>query len=201
MRKVGTGLVIIGILIVSLAADVIPPGSRAIPVSSRIGNMSEFPELVFLSAQTGFDESGMSFDMCPVYLVGEDGEINPGYYKFCPVSVYAVRKEKIDFVKFDDSGRFKADELGWSLEQVAEYMGSLEPEEVIRGLKTSLIVPAADPKKSEVHTYTVELGTVKEAPDGKKSEKSLLASLYYILPVPALMLLGFITYRRLRRKP
>jgi hypothetical protein len=201
MKKMFLGLVIFGVMLFSLAADVIPPGSRAIPVTSRISNFSDFPEHVFLSAQTGFDEMGMSFSMCPVYLVSEEGEINPGYYKLCPLSVYAVRRDRIDPAVFDPKGKFKAEELGWSLEQTAEYMRSLEPAEVIRGIRISLTVPFSSPKKAEMHNYTVEFGAVKEVPDDIKSEKNVLTSLYYILPIPALLLLGFITYRRLRRKP
>jgi hypothetical protein len=200
MKKSASFLMVFALLGLSLAADVIPPGSRPIPVTSRISNISDFEDYVFFSAQTGLEDRGMSLSMCPVYLVGEEGTVNPRYYKLCPLSLYAVRKDLIDLSKFDAEGKLRAEDLGWSLAEAAEYLRSLEPEEVVRGIKISLTVPAASPKKVEIHDYAVELGTLKEAPDDIKNEKNILASLYYVLPVPALLLLGFFTFRRLRRK-
>ena len=200
MKRTGVFIISLCVFLCTLSADVIPPGSKAIPVTSRIGNILDFPDHIFFSAQTGLEDKGMSLSMCPVYLVAKDGTINRGYYKLCGLSVYAVEREKIDLSQFDAAGKFKAEEMGWDLPQTSEYLRSLEPVEVIRGIDISLTVPVTSAKKMEEHTYTVELGVVKEQPDKIRSEKSSLTILYYILPIPALFLVGFLTYRRFRRK-
>ena len=81
-----------------VSADIITPGYSPIEISNAITNIDEFPDYVFVSGAS-LGEVGMGPGMCPLHLVEKNGTISGFYYKFCSVSVFAIKKENWDAQK------------------------------------------------------------------------------------------------------
>jgi hypothetical protein len=130
--------------------------------------------------------------MCPLQIVGKDGNISEHYYKFCGVFVYAVPKNNFNKTKIEEMNS-KGNING---EEVKSYLNSIGGKEVITGIATYNQVPDVSPIKEENNYYTISLSQVKTEPDKVDTTKNKLIYVYIIVPIVAILIIAFILIKR-----
>lgn len=198
-NKITTLLILILVIFPVISADVIMPGYKVIDVKNKITNIGDYPDYIFV---LGGGLEGPSPMYVKVQIVGEDGIIPGGYYKFSSPSVFAIEKDKWDE---ELMSKFMIDEPeyeGYDNYQdfYSEYIGTMESmsaKEVIKNLYNQNQVPESSSVESETKTYTIDLQKVKVEPDNNEVERKTWKYLIYFgLPIIALALIIYIINKR-----
>jgi len=173
-------------------ADIIEPGYRQVGIDNSITNISDFPDYTFISVGL----SGPGLNMCQVKVVGADGQISP-YYKFCSISVYAIKTNNFDLGKaqgFSEAADLEA------------YLSSVSAKKVLSGLEASGgQVPISDPTPSVIQKeYTVDLEKTIDAGAGQPMPIDAIPpdySLYLYIGIPliALLAIAFLIVKRRKK--
>jgi hypothetical protein len=182
-------------LIPFVSADLITPGHHYIDVNNVITNINNFPDSVFISA---CPDSGPGIGTCPVKIIASDGII-PGYYKFCQVFVYAIKKSDFndkDLIR-DTSNMNETEKEDYSL-YLDSYLNSSKATKVISKVHVSAEVPDSSTEQVRTNQYNISMNITKVAPDNKLTQRDSKAYLYWILPIVALVIILLILF--LRRK-
>jgi len=179
MKKI-TLLIVLGIIIFSFAlvkADLITPGYSPISITNKITNINDFPDYVFIT---------WGMPMCRVQQVGRDGII-PGDYKFCQLSVYAIKK-----TEFDSSILTNVDN------EPVDYFRSIDSKKVITNINHYEERVDSDPVREVIYSYKIELGKVQTEPN--KADVKRDFKIYFYIGVPIIALIGLIIYLKKRKK-
>jgi len=161
-----------------VSADIIEPGYKYIPIYNYITNINDFPDYAFIS--TG----SLGPDMCPVKVIDSSGKIE-SYYKFCGVSVYAIKKSEL-----------KEEDLENLSRENFEAFFSNNTIKVIGDLQTSKYIPVSSTENSITNYYIVDLDKLKISPDSKTIGRNWLFYFYIIIPIIALIIIGLIIWKR-----
>lgn len=160
-----------------VGADTIEPGYKQVSINNKITNINEFADFVFIAY-------GDIPSMCPPQMIESDGEIGQ-FYKFCGVSVYAVKKSEFDSLILANDN----DTL------VEEYFNSSIAVKVISGISTSTSILEGSAEKFD-NVYTIDMNNLKTKPDNQIIKRNYLFYVYIILPVLALLIIIFVLVRR-----
>lgn len=217
MKKMILLLIMLAVLASFAYADALRPGYKNIGVSNVITNINDFPDYVFITV------GQLPPSMCPVQTIGSDGEIPPGY-KFCGISVYAVKKSDFDenfiadveqtFEQANEEARLQDPSI--NPEKVTkEYLSSRGAKEVIKDIITLKEVPITSTQESFTNSYTIDLEGVKEKPgeEPKKTivepgeepakivvERDYLFYVYITVMIIALAVIVFLVFKKKRIK-
>lgn len=188
-------LLLLGIMVFPLvSADTIIRGTHPIQINNKITNLGAYSEYIFVTSING-EDFGPGYGMCPIRLVEEDGTISSHYYKFCSISVYAIKKSDIDLNKFNN-GAIGLKDLALNESEMQEYFDSLNPIEVISNIEHYKIVSDASTITVENNEYVISLGITKEVPDSQHIERNNLSYFYIIVPLIALIIIITILIKR-----
>lgn len=175
----------------SVNADVQIPGTRGIGIKNIISNINDFPDYIFVStAKLG---EGFNFGMCPIKTIDKDGEV-PSYYKFCIVSVYAIKGSEFNQTYVMELSQ----NISGNAEELQTYFSSLNAKEVIKGISTYTTVPVSSTEESITKYYKIDLETVKENPDTTSTGRNYLFYVYISLSLIALLIIIFLLIRKRR---
>lgn len=165
-------------------ADLIMPGIKNIPIENKITNINAFPDYVFIEVGK---LGGLSYsDMCDIKKITDDGILSGRHYKFCDISVYAVKKTDFDDSILDRENGTK----------VNNFINSSKAVEVLEGLSDDYSVPVTSTQKSSTNYYTIDLSKVKSKPDKTVIERDWRFYLYIIIPIIALAIITYILVKR-----
>ena len=178
-----------------VSADIIKSGYSPVEINNKITNIADYPEynlLVVGKLGESYDEGMCGFKDYnnKINLVKEDGTIETPYYKFCSVSVYAIKKinyNQQELLEMDESealGFFNSDKVVKVIEDVPHY-------------ETRSIL---DPVKVENNEYIIDLSNVKTDPANTKKVMDYLIYFYVGIPILALITILFILIRRRKKK-
>ncbi|MBU3913103.1 MAG: hypothetical protein KKB21_03520 [Nanoarchaeota archaeon] len=181
MRK---SILIIGIILLAIlpfvSADIPSPPNptvKDIPIENHISNMDDFPEYVFVVY-------GDIPGMCSPKIIDEDGSVSGSFYKFCVISVYAVKKSD-----FDSSILTNND-----YSQVQEYFNSSKAVKVIENLDFSKTVSITSTEDKVVNSYNISLNSL--VPPEPKIKRDYKIYLYLIIPIVAILIVVVILSKR-----
>ena len=137
-------------LIISfVSADTISPGTKSIGIKNHITNIHAYSDYVFIV------EGSLGTGMCPYKQIGETGQIDGSYYKFCGLSVYAVKKDSIDLKKIIFKEEYYNALDSEIREGVDDYFASLEKVRVIGNIEHYKRAPVSSPIKSLTYKYEI----------------------------------------------
>lgn len=186
MKKIFIALAILAILIMPLVkADTISPGYRTVTITNQITNINNFPDYVFVAVCLG-----RAYQNTEIIL--KDGDIPP-FYKFCKVSVYAIKKTEFNetYIKEID----KKSSSGNRTEK-ERYFNSTNVKEVISNIISYNSVSDTSTLEEINNFYTIDMQQIKVEPDEVVKERNNLGYFYTILPIAALLIIIFILIRR-----
>jgi hypothetical protein len=127
-------------------SDLIEPGYRGITITYQIQNINYFSDYSFISVGSAMGS------MCPVYTISSNGII-PNYYKFCMISVYAIKKSTITNQKLDNITQ----------EDLTVLLSNPNNKKVISNIHTYTTVPKASLQKDYTKYYNIDLNKVIDA--------------------------------------
>lgn len=185
MKQIIIPLLIAMMILPLVSADVIIPGYHQMGITNKITNIHDFPDYVFLSVGSLGE---IQTSMCPVKIV-ENGNID-SYYKFCSVSVYAIKKSDFN----------EQEIMSMNESQAQDYFNSSNVQLVIQDISTSSSVKISSSVKGITNYYNIDLNSVKNTPDKTVTEKSYLTYVYIGVPILALLIVIFILIKRRRKK-
>ncbi len=175
-------------------ADVIMPGYSPIVINNKITNINDFPDYNFLVV----GKLGESYDegMCgywsqidgEINFIKEDGTIETPYYKFCRVSVYALKKS--EFIEEDFKNTTK----------ILNYLNSDKAIKVIEDVQHYKTKPITSTEEIENNFYTISLSQIKTAPDSSTINRNYLIYFYIGIPILVLIIIIFILIKRKFKK-
>lgn len=168
-----------------VSADVIIPGQSPIDIDNIITNIEDFPDYVFITVGSLMGENHLG--MCPPRLI-ENGEIQGGY-KFCELSVYAIKKTDYDPSMINELVE---------LEDYKEYINSYG-KLVIKNIEHYREEPDTNPIRHITNHYEIDLNKVLEEPNKKEIEKNYLFYLYTIIPIIALLIIIWILIKKYKK--
>lgn len=188
MYNLISGFLLIVILLNFVSADIITPGYEPIAITNKIVNLDEFPNYVFVSGPFLDEENGkLSMgSMCEFRLVDEEGYISGEYYKFCPISVYAIEKDK-----FDEELLFNSIDS----DKVEIYLRE-NAIRVIKYVDHYTQVPIESTQKEVNNEYKIDLNKLIETPTNVKIERNSLIYFYILVPIIVLFIVLFVLYKR-----
>jgi hypothetical protein len=183
-----------------VSADIIDPTYKYIHIENRIVNINEFPDYVFVVA--GFESIGPQ--MCPMDVVDGGGVITSPFYKFCGVSLYAVKKS--EFSEFNRTINDLADNLtleGVKSDNNEDIQTALDNyknyfrEHSVKVADLSLLesAPITDTRTRIVNEITIDRNLLAYDVD-VKTERSWLFYVYIIAPIVAIALIAWFLLRR-----
>jgi len=184
MRKIIITIILVLLVLPFVRADMISRGQRYIQIENKILNVDDYSDYVFISVCKLGDE------IAPyqgIKVIDKDN-ILP-YYKFCSVSVYAIKKSDFDtdIIENPHENRNK----------IIEYLTSSKTKEVISGIRTSKVISDSSTVKSIENTYIIDLTQIKSQPDEQITERNILLLLsYIILPIISLLAIVILLRRR-----
>ncbi|MFH1332053.1 MAG: hypothetical protein ABIH63_02090 [archaeon] len=193
---------VVGLFLVSfVCADAIEPGERVITITNVITNMDDYPDYTFF--QVGY----LGPNMCPAQVIGSDSVV-PGGYKFCGLSVFAVKNSE-----FDDYYLSEVDQAFEDIyvkarnsdtpvnvqEELDSYLSSTGAKKVISGVRIQKVVPESSTEQSYTEYYTVDLTAVREQPSDVVVERNYLIYLYVVVPLVALLIILFLVINKKRK--
>jgi len=187
------GVIVFVLVIASItpfvSADLITPGYRGISIENSITNINDFPDYTFVSVCYLGNFAG-------VEVLKDEGVIE-AYYKFCDVRVYAIKTTDFDGGKMI----LKEGAYNESLEQeynkyLIEFFASDKAKLVVDGLSTYKQVPVSSSVEKIVNNYVTDSDTMKASLQSEKNERNNLIYIYIIVPIIALIVIGYIIYRR-----
>ena len=189
---------LLGIMVFPLvSADLIVPGYSPIIINNKITNIENYPDYVFVTSIDG-DDFGPGYGMCPIRLVADDGTISSHYYKFCSVSVYAIKKSDIDLDKFNNDA-IEMEDLELDQEGMQEFFNSLNPIEVISDIEHYKTAPITSTVDVENNHYEISLDNTKKVPDNQDIQRNYLIYFYIIIPIIAIIILTIILIKKYRK--
>lgn len=177
-----------------ISADIISPGYRPINIENKITNINDFPDYVFVSIGSLGEIGG---PMCPIERVSNEGFIMP-YYKFCSVSVYAIKKSDLNenllfnYTRPSNYNETLAKERSAELENYFSSKGI----KVISHVSDYKEVPLSSTQSSIVNYYTIELSKTIDKPSNIEIKRSNMIYVYIIIPIIVLLIILFIFYKR-----
>lgn len=197
MKRITLLLVMLAVLASFAYADAIRPGYKAIGVDNVITNINDFPDYVFITV------GQLPPNMCPVQTINSDGKIPHGY-RFCGISVYAVKKSDFDenfiadveqtFEQANEEARLQDPSIN-PKKVTKEYLSSRGAKEVIKDIITLREVPITSTQESFTNYYTIDLEGVKEKPSEEPAETVVERSyLFYVYTVAAVVSLAVIVF-------
>ncbi len=183
-------ILILGLMVLPLvSADVIMPGTKNVQIINKITNIDDFPNYIFISG--GLQRLG---HMCDPKIVDEEGIIRGGY-KFCTISVYAVKKDKVNIENFKEAFLDSLDEA-----EFEEFWNSLEAKEVISRIEHYKMVSETSTLESIENFYEVDLSEIKTEPDIRKVNKNIIKYLYLLIPLIALVIIIILIIKKYKKK-
>ena len=177
MNKLLFFLIVFNLFISLASADMITPGYRGISIKNVINNIEDYPDYVFVSECTLGGKSDGSLK-----IINSIGEIEP-YYKYCRVSVYAIKK--IDFNESLFYGK-----------EVHEFFNSPKAKKVIENIETYTEVPDYSLVMEIVRDYSIDINKATEKPNKIKVERSSLVYLYMAISFFALIVILYLLRRK-----
>ena len=196
-----SGIFILSVLTANAKADIIRPGYEPIEVNNYIKNINDFPDYVFVGVSfLGERMMGMCF---PLQIIGSDGKILGGGYKFCNADVYAIEKDRFDEALISEGGG----SIGkYNESQLEEYEGRLKNYFSLNGVKKVIgsvnfytAVPVTSTQKSIANYYTIDLSKVKTEPDEIDKERDYSIYIYLGAALIALVLIIVSIVKKMRR--
>lgn len=203
MRKdyilVVMGILVLLVLTINVKADLITPGFEPIEVNNYIKNINDYPNYVFVSVS--LLGGGMSGMCSPLKIIGDDGKILGGGYKFCNTDVYAIEKDKFDeeLISEENIWKYNNDQLKEYNSRLMNYFSLNDVKKVIGGVHFSKNVPIISTQKSIVNYYSVELSKTKVKPDEVVRERNSLIYLYIGIALTALIVIIILIVKKMRR--
>ena len=184
----------LGILILfivpMISADLITPGYKSISITNRITNINDFQDYVFVSGPTG--SPGPT---CDFQIIERDGII-PKYYKFCQISVYAIKKSDFNQEEIDNLNT-RNDNFTEMQKLILEFENSDKVKLVIENVDIHTIFPITSTRESIENQYIINLNTIKSKPDKVITGRNNLLYFYIIVPIVALaLIILIIVFRR-----
>jgi hypothetical protein len=176
------------------SADLIAPGFKSIPVTNKIANINNYPDYVFISTGS-LGNKDIAYQMCPVEIIGEDGLI-PGYYKFCGVSVYAVKKSDFNSSFFMNSRSFDESQGEAYENSVKEFLASEKAIKVLDKVVVHKEVSVASTQKEINYRHTISLNPIKKPISEKNIVRNNLFYVYIAAPIVALIAIILIVLKR-----
>lgn len=161
------------------SADLIVPGIIGLSIENKITNINEFPNYMFVS---------YGAPMCRLTVLGETGII-PLDYKFCSLSIYAIKK-----TDFNESYLRSLDK-----KELLAYLDSDEAEKVISGIGTYKEIAITSNIKSITNYYSIELDKIKTFPDKTEIRKNIFFYLYVIIPTVTLIVIILLLKKRRKK--
>ncbi|MBU3907537.1 MAG: hypothetical protein KKA64_04790 [Nanoarchaeota archaeon] len=192
-KKIAIGFLVLMILSVVplVRADLsVPPtpGYKDILIYNYIENMEDYPDYIFVSAP--IKGPGPSFSMCSITKIDETGLIIMGY-KFCYLSVFAIKKSDFDQDKMDLINSES------DYEKAQEIFDSIPKKEVVKGIvDRSERVTITDLRTEIKNYYTLDLSKIKTEPDKIIPEKGFTYYLLWLIPILALIAIIIILIKR-----
>lgn len=184
MKKILIISLIVLIFFLQIAkADTIAAGEHPVKINNIITNTNDYPDYIFLSVGRFGDV--IDANTCPIKNL-EEGRILDGYYKFCKVSVYAIKK-----IEFNESVL-----TSMNYTQAEEYFSSSNVKEVISNITLFKTVSDIDPTTEINNSYNIAITETKDNPDKITTNRSLLFYLYNIIPIVALAIIVLILIKR-----
>ena len=188
--KISLGIFILFLFILPvISADIIMPGYHGVDIINYITNINDFPEYAFISS------GSLGPGMCPIKIINEAGKIED-YYKFCDVSVYAVKKDKLNISKIT---KINSDD-SMEISDVLEYLSSIEAKEVLNDISTYTEVPDINPEIERTNYFSVDLQQVKAEPNSTSKGNNYLIYVYLAVSLIALATIIFLIIRKFKKK-
>jgi len=175
MKKMFYLFALLSLMALPLAsADIITPGTVTIAINSQITNMQDFPDYTFFSI------SRHPIGIGHAIAISESGEIEDSCsYKFCSVSVYAIKKELFNENYINSLINSSHDDYG-VIQELENYLSS-NAIKVIEKIRTSETISAWDTKTSVKNYYHIDLNSVKTTPDNEIAGRNYLIILMPLL--------------------
>jgi hypothetical protein len=189
MKKASLILLILFFILPIIRADTIQVGYKGITINNVITNINDFPDYIFISTC----ELG---NIGNIDIITRDGKIPP-YYKFCKVSVYAIKESYFDKSFVEDVRKTTTNSSEFS-NDFNKYINSENVKEVITNIQSYETTPIVNPKDSITNYYTVDLNQIKEKPDNVSLEKNDLFYVYIIISLIALIAIILIIIKKVR---
>ncbi len=150
---------LIAIFFVSYAcADLIPPGTKSIPIVNSLDNIRDFPNFTFVS-----------YGDCPgsmensVKVIDEDGVV-PTYYKFCKVYVYAIANSNFDAsLLLNDTTRINTSEQIAYKQELKNYF-NISAKLILSDLEFSQNAPETSAGGNIQQHFMISLNTPSSPP-------------------------------------
>lgn len=194
MKKLFLGLILSMFILPMISADIITPGYSPITINNKITNLADYPEYNFLVV----GKLGESYEegMCgywseidgEINFVKEDGTIETPYYKFCQISVYALKKSEFSEEDFKNTTN------------ILNYLNSDKAVKVIEDVPHYKTKPITSTEEVENNFYTISLTEVKEKPDQTSIDRNYLIYIYIGVSILALIVIIFILIKRKFKK-
>ncbi len=167
-----------------VSADMITPGEKTISIENKITNIHDFPEYIFVS--TGrLGDVGKYNEMCGLELVGDDGVILGGGYKFCSFSVYAVKEQEFN-EEILNSG---------NVNEINNYL-DLYATEVVQNVRFSESASLSDTRELILNSYSIKLEEPSIEPNNIEIERNYLVYFYILVPIFALIIIAVVLIKR-----
>jgi hypothetical protein len=174
-------VILVGLVIPFISADVIVPGQKNIPIENVITNIADFPDYTFVLVCGSKTENQSLYGIYSYEIIGPNGEIKPYYSKPCNEnSVYAFKG--IDF-----SSKNKTELLN--------YINLGKGIKVLEGIQTTEYSTIADSRTQITQEYTISLNSLATNPSSTKVSRGFLIYLYYMIPSLAILILVYILIR------
>jgi hypothetical protein len=184
-------------LIPFVNADVLMPGTHSVNVNNVITNINDFPNYVFVAYGKAGDQPCMVGARAQV--IGNEGRI-PGYYKFCTVSVYAIKKTDFNESKLtSDIPSYNSSYESYQ-KSVLDFLNSDKSQEVISGVISYNAVSDSNPKTSETNSYNISLDKILSAPDKKDIVIELNPLLYVYIGTSIVAFVAIVLILVLRKR-
>jgi hypothetical protein len=187
MKREVTILILFLFILPFISADTIQEGYHGVSIINYITNINDFPDYTFISS------GSLGAGMCPLQVIDETGKIG-SYYKFCSVSVYAIKKDKLNL---EEINKINNENSGININ---DYFTSIEAKEVLKEISTFTQVSDINPETERTNYYSIDLQKVKSSPDNKSIKNNYMIYVYLSASLVALIVIIFLLVKKFKKK-
>jgi len=188
MKSFIYALLLVGLVISFVSADMIGPGQKNIPIENVITNIQNFPDYTFVCVCAFKAQDNSIEDIYSYEVINNDGKIIPYYNRPCNEnSVYAFKRVDLPLIPFTE-------------ESLLEYINLRKGIKVIEGIETSEYSTITDSRSSIIKEYTISMDSMTTNPSSITTNRNFLMYLYYLIPLLAIGIVIYIIMKRNNKK-